>query len=871
MKNNFCIISILFCLPVFAQNGVTTIPMPTGYTSNQLAAKNAIAVDNASHEFVGFRQIGLGKYDGVSWTMYDTTNSAMPSNDVRAVYCDGGNVWIGTDKGAASFIGNTWTIYNVANSGIGSDTVYGITRSGNTFWFATRNGLSEFDGANWNNYTPSNSGLVNKVVNSVAVETGGNVWAATAGGISMKNGNSWTSYTTSNSPIGSNNSQVCIDNNGERWFSAGGIFMFNGASFVSASSMEPSPLLNNATYLCGEGPHGNVLIRALSMYYEHSFPSNSYYFSQFGAYPKSAWQSNGNKMWFIFTVGGSTALYEFDPTQYNGFGLGLNPNDLKVLDVNEVSAPILNRGDMHWDLNSAGYEVPKGSGTHPIFASAIWLGGLDAGGNLHQAAMTYRQLGSDFWPGPLDTTNGTSDSVVANQFDYIWKIDKWQIQNFQYYWSTGAVQSGAYIPEHDILTWPGNGTGNQMHYLAPFIDVNGNGIYDPLTGGDYPDIKGDEELYWIFNDHLAHTETGGQEMNVEIHATAYAFACPTIADSEKVLNYTTYYDFKMYNWSGQPYHNDYFGVWEDMDLGDYTDDYVGCIPSANIGFTYNGDANDGASALPTLGTYGAHPPVCSVVMLDGPPAVSGDLIDNDNDGTIDEAGEHNLMSGFIYYNNDFSVTGNPENGPDYYGYLNEQWKDSTLITIGGNGYGGITPTRFMYPALPYDNSGWNEPTAGNTPFDRRFLISCGPFNLDPGIPESVDYAIMYTRDTTMAPRDTALWDLVLHNAGQLRQWYSTNSEPSCLAWNVGINEPQPDLPPLKLYPNPASTLLTIDYKPVSDKATYQVLDMTGREILSGSVNSYGETAIGVEELSSGIYAVRIVDDGRSSAVKFIRE
>jgi len=72
------------------------------------------------------------------------------------------------------------------------------------------------------------------------------------------------------------------------------------------------------------------------------------------------------------------------------------------LDLNNVRALIFTSGDMWWDLNnSAKYEVPKGSNRHSAFASALWIGGVDNGGNLKVAAMTYRQTGNDFWPGPL--------------------------------------------------------------------------------------------------------------------------------------------------------------------------------------------------------------------------------------------------------------------------------------------------------------------------------------------------------------------------------------------------------------------------------------------------------------------------------------
>ena len=72
------------------------------------------------------------------------------------------------------------------------------------------------------------------------------------------------------------------------------------------------------------------------------------------------------------------------------------------LNINNVRTLILGGGDMWWDLNNAVYEIPQGSNKHSMFAGALWIGGLDDQDNLKVAAMTYRQDGNDFWPGPLN-------------------------------------------------------------------------------------------------------------------------------------------------------------------------------------------------------------------------------------------------------------------------------------------------------------------------------------------------------------------------------------------------------------------------------------------------------------------------------------
>ena len=89
----------------------------------------------------------------------------------------------------------------------------------------------------------------------------------------------------------------------------------------------------------------------------------------------------------------------------------------------------------------------------------------------------------------------------------------------------------------------------------------------------------------------------------------------------------------------------------------------------------------------------------------GPLADLDDGIDNDRDSIIDEPGEQAIMSRFVYYNNDFTVTGNPENGQHVYNYLLGKWKDGLDITYGGTGRGGSTLAKFMFPG-DTDPYGW---------------------------------------------------------------------------------------------------------------------------------------------------------------------
>jgi hypothetical protein len=89
--------------------------------------------------------------------------------------------------------------------------------------------------------------------------------------------------------------------------------------------------------------------------------------------------------------------------------------------------------------------------------------------------------------------------------------------------------------------------------------------------GDYPDIKGEQMLWWIFNDNTAaHTQSGGLPLKIEIHASAYA--C-----NQTGLENTTFLNYKLNNFSSTIYDSAVITFWNDMDLGYAYDDFIGFV------------------------------------------------------------------------------------------------------------------------------------------------------------------------------------------------------------------------------------------------------------------------------------------------------
>jgi ligand-binding sensor domain-containing protein len=98
---------------------------------------------------------GLVKFDGVNWTVYNTSNSGLPDNSVYAIAIDGAGEQMDWNNGGglAKFDGVNWTVYN---SELPNLPVWAIAidKQGNK-WIGTSWGLAKFDDVNWTIYNLS--------------------------------------------------------------------------------------------------------------------------------------------------------------------------------------------------------------------------------------------------------------------------------------------------------------------------------------------------------------------------------------------------------------------------------------------------------------------------------------------------------------------------------------------------------------------------------------------------------------------------------------------------------------------------------------------------------------------------------------------
>jgi hypothetical protein len=447
------------------------------------------------------------------------------------------------------------------------------------------------------------------------------------------------------------------------------------------------------------------------------------------------------------------------------------------LAVNNVRTLIFSGSDMWWDLfgtQNARYTVPKGEDLSKLpnsnFAGNVWFGGVDVGGQLKLAAQTYRQSqsgGISFWTGPLSTGDASVSSDVCQKYDRIFKLTRAEVDAF-------VLADGELTT--NIKNWPGNGdiSLNQDQQLAPYIDMNADGVYSP-EAGDYPSydvynsglkdnlgvckarVFGDETLWWVYNDNGNNHGNGGKAIGMEIRAQAFAFK------TTDEINNMTFYNYQLINRSSFALYDTYMTVWTDADMGYYGDDYIGCDVKRGMGYIYNADAND-ETVSGVIG-YGNYVPALGCDFFQGPINTANGIDDDGDNGLIipgqltgvDEPGEQMGMTKFLYFNNSLVgtpvQTTDPDNATQYYQYMTGFWRDGTPFTCGGNGYGGSIPTSFVYPADTYTNgpcgNTWQEST---TPGDRRFMQSSGPFILQPGAVNYITVGLPWARTTSTDPK-----------------------------------------------------------------------------------------------------------------------
>ena len=302
---------------------------------------------------------------------------------------------------------------------------------------------------------------------------------------------------------------------------------------------------------------------------------------------------------------------------------------------------------------------------------------------------------------------------------------------------------------------------------APYYDVNGNGVYDPkldengypikpkydndgnlIDGGDYPGIAQADQVVWLvvndLNSAKVLNHSGSLPIGLELQITLWAYNQPN-----STLGQIVFKRYKLINKSGYTLDSMFVAQYSDPDIGDYSDDLVGCDTTLSLHFAYNGPVVDAEYAKVNL-----PPPAAGFDFFQGPivPSAGDTAVFN-----LKYVPDHkNLpMTSFGYFAAGGSISDPPMGVIDFtlqwYNMLNgyiptNDLQNPTPYTVGSGPRAG-EPTKFpLYGDPVTDPEGINSDIDGKGsnmgPGDRRMFAATGPFTMAPGDEQEIVVALV---------------------------------------------------------------------------------------------------------------------------------
>jgi hypothetical protein len=246
----------------------------------------------------------------------------------------------------------------------------------------------------------------------------------------------------------------------------------------------------------------------------------------------------------------------------------------------------------------------------------------------------------------------------------------------------------------------------------------------PTDEAGRPMLTGEQTLWCVYNDANPdrHVAFGGgtAPLGIEVQKTVHAFGPPL------ALGNVVFLEFTIINKLANTLDSAYVTVWCDPDLGDFSDDLAGCDTLLDIGFAYNGFNTDDV--------YGSNPPCLGIDLLKG---IMGD------------DGERLPMTSFRRH----ETGDDPTNPSEVYNQMRGLLNSGNPIIDPSTGL----PTKYEVPGDPLTNTQWLDFVPG----DRRFLLSSGPFTLEPGDTNDIAVALIAARGSRLGSvRNMKLFDRV---------------------------------------------------------------------------------------------------------------
>lgn len=503
--------------------------------------------------------------------------------------------------------------------------------------------------------------------------------------------------------------------------------------------------------------------------------------------------------------------------------------ELSTFTINDTKITVNSNGSLFWDGQDGQFISPFEEGEPEISTmrgAGLWMAGVDSLGNLKGGIQLYNEDNkADFQAGILEPDSGQPAGLLTS----VYKVTSADIEaHLADIEDNGIVDN----PNAAVFGWPARGNAffsdyhdgellpNTSQGLAPFWDEDQDAIYNPMAG-DLPvlGIRGcmstpvyaDEMAWFVYNDVLPHTESATESISMEIQVLVFGYEC-----EELPFKNTIYTRHKLINYGDEDLFNFSTGIFADFEIGNGSDDFVGTDTLRNLIFGYNGDELDEDG-------FGSNAPAMTIDVLRG-------VLDENRDETA-------LTYVLPFTENAFSQPSEFQN----------------LLT-GINTDGSAGPANgFAFPGNPNEPTETSEVTAGNTPGDRKVLMSFPPVILEPG---AVNEVIM--AHTAYQGEDASVTeniDLMYEKADRVQALFDncfdvTTITDICPSQIVPVTEVP--IAKLEIYPNPTTDLLTI--KPEVYLDNIRLVSMDGRLIFNRTISnrSLGQT-INLSDLPAGIY------------------
>jgi hypothetical protein len=418
-----------------------------------------------------------------------------------------------------------------------------------------------------------------------------------------------------------------------------------------------------------------------------------------------------------------------------------------------------------------------------------------------------------------------------------------------------------YVMPFGIREWPAHGDTSmgQAANLAPFIDVNANGVYEPLLG-DHPIIYGDRCVLNLFHQNPMSGNFGLLPYKMECYQYYYVYDCDT---SELMQN--TIFVNQRYRMLDGELTDAVAGVYVDYDIGNFSDDYIGTNVDLGMIYGYNGDLNDESNGGQP--GYGLFPPASGMMILRGS-KLEADQQDNSigigtnesingcgfGDGIIDN--EYLTLEASIRFQN---FPDPIENFPYLFQGADASgtFPQVNSVDVRYAFFGSSDPSFYGSWGQDHGNN-YTETIAGNSPGERRMYGFTGKTNLISSDPEKNTYEIVTAYITAMdsiTPNADVLSKLF--NFGtQLKTLYNNGSNlcGTILAPNAAI--PETKMNTIQLYPNPTEGIIHIVNSEGAIGMELILLNSQGL-ILERTTIHESESTFSLQNYPSGLYLIRI--------------